>query len=54
MDDQEPLSSITHYYMECSRTDVRMLFLDYSSTFNAIQPDKLIVKLTDLGVPPTT
>lgn len=31
-----------------------MLSLHYSSAFNTIRPGKLIMKLTDLGVPSTT
>ncbi|KAJ8369551.1 hypothetical protein SKAU_G00095790 [Synaphobranchus kaupii] len=41
-------------HLDKNRTYVRMLFLDYSSAFNTIRPMKLIVKLTDLGVPTPT
>ncbi|XP_029106248.1 uncharacterized protein LOC114910215 [Scleropages formosus] len=44
----------TLQHLDCSRTYVRMLFLDYSSDFNTIRPGKLITKLTDLGVQTTT
>ncbi|XP_030623600.1 alpha-1,3-galactosyltransferase 2-like [Chanos chanos] len=40
--------------LDTDRTYARMLFLDYSSTLNMIQPMKLIVKLADLGVPTLT
>ena len=33
-------------------TYVRMLFIDYSSTFNTIVPSKLIIKLGALGLNP--
>lgn len=41
-------------HLDYNRTYVRMLFIDYSSAFNTIRPAKLIVKLTDLGLPATT
>ena len=33
-------------------TNVRMLFIDYSSAFNTIVPSKLIIKLEGLGLNP--
>ncbi|KAI4874755.1 hypothetical protein NFI96_005252 [Prochilodus magdalenae] len=41
-------SAFTH--LDRKKTDVRMLFIDYSSAFNTIIPAKLIPKLTDLGL----
>ncbi len=46
-----------HYslqHLDRPGTYVRMLFLDYSSAFNAIWPSKLMEKLTDFGVQTST
>ncbi len=42
-------SSLTHID-STNGNYVRLLFIDYSSTFNTIVPTKLAVKLTDLGI----
>ena len=36
-------------HLEKGNTYVRMLFIDYSSAFNTIPPDRLVQKLGDLG-----
>ncbi|KAI4874761.1 hypothetical protein NFI96_005250 [Prochilodus magdalenae] len=41
-------SALSH--LDRKNTDVRMLFIDFSSAFNTIIPAKLIPKLTDLGL----
>jgi hypothetical protein len=37
-------------HLEKRNTDVRMLFIDFSSAFNTIVPRKLITKLRTLGL----
>ena len=37
-------------HLDKRNTDVRMLFIDYSSVFNTIVPSKLITKLRTLGL----
>ena len=37
-------------HLDKSNTEVRMLFIDYSSAFNTIVPVKLITKLRTLGL----
>ncbi len=46
---QVPHSSLTHIDSK-NGNYVRLLFIDFSSTFNTIVPIKLAVKLTDLGL----
>lgn len=49
----EVMAMTLHYtfkHMDCSRTYVRMFFLDCSLAFNSVQTGKLIVKLIYLGV----
>ncbi|KAF7669875.1 hypothetical protein LDENG_00100560, partial [Lucifuga dentata] len=41
-------------HLEQQGSYVRMLFVDYSSAFNTIIPDILVVKLLDLGLPSLT
>ena len=38
------------FHLDKRNTYVRMLFIDYSSTFNTIVPTKLITKLRTLGL----
>ena len=38
------------FHLNKRKTYVRMLFIDYSSAFNAIMPSKLITKLRTLGL----
>ncbi len=45
-------SALNH--LEKQQSYVRMLFVDYSSAFNTIIPDRLITKLDTLGLPPLT
>ena len=45
-------SAVNH--LEQQQSYVRMLFVDYSSAFNTILPDRLIIKLGSLGLPPLT
>jgi hypothetical protein len=40
-------------HLDKRNTYVRMLFLDYSSEFNTIEPSKLIIKLEALGLNPS-
>ncbi|KAI3356770.1 hypothetical protein L3Q82_003451 [Scortum barcoo] len=42
-------SALTH--LQLPNTYVRMLFVDFSSAFNTVIPDKLILKLHNLGLP---
>ena len=37
-------------HLDKRRTDVRMMFIDYSTAFNTIVPTKLITKLRTLGL----
>ncbi|KAI3357177.1 hypothetical protein L3Q82_015638, partial [Scortum barcoo] len=49
---QSPLAlhtALTH--LQLPNTYVRMLFVDFSSAFNTVIPDKLILKLHNLGLP---
>lgn len=41
-------------HLDTHNTYARLLFLDYSSTFNMIRPMKLTAMLSDPGVPTTT
>jgi hypothetical protein len=41
-------TALTH--LDTRNTDVRMLFIDYSSAFNTIVPSKLVTKLRTLGL----
>jgi hypothetical protein len=41
---------IAFTHLEKRNTNVRMLFIDYSSAFNTIVPTKLITKLRTLGL----
>ena len=41
-------TALTH--LDCSNTYVRMLFVDFSSAFNTVQPHKLVNKLSNLGL----
>ena len=45
-------STLTH--LEKRNSYVRLLFVDFSSAFNTILPDKLVQKLCQLGLPPPT
>ncbi len=45
-------SALNH--LEKQQSNVQMLFVDYSSAFNTIIPDRLITKLDTLGLPPLT
>ena len=45
-------SALNH--LEQQQSYVRMLFVDYSSAFNTIIPDRLTTKLDTLGLPPLT
>ncbi|KAI3359939.1 hypothetical protein L3Q82_014293 [Scortum barcoo] len=38
-------------HLQLPNTYVRMLFVDFSSAFNTVIPDKLILKLHNLGLP---
>ncbi|KAI3372221.1 hypothetical protein L3Q82_022659 [Scortum barcoo] len=42
-------TALTH--LQLPNTYVRMLFVDFSSAFNTVIPDKLILKLHNLGLP---
>ncbi|KAI3352195.1 hypothetical protein L3Q82_005164 [Scortum barcoo] len=42
-------TALTH--LQLPKTYVRMLFVDFSSAFNTVIPDKLILKLHNLGLP---
>ncbi|KAI3354422.1 hypothetical protein L3Q82_018945 [Scortum barcoo] len=42
-------TALTH--LQLPNTYVRMLFMDFSSAFNTVIPDKLILKLHNLGLP---
>ncbi|KAK0152895.1 RNA-directed DNA polymerase from mobile element jockey [Merluccius polli] len=44
-------SALSH--LDKSHTYVRMLFIDFSSAFNTIDPSKLITKLCDLDIAPS-
>uniref|UniRef100_A0A3B3D318 Reverse transcriptase domain-containing protein n=1 Tax=Oryzias melastigma TaxID=30732 RepID=A0A3B3D318_ORYME len=45
-------STLSH--LEQQQSYARMLFVDYSSAFNTIIPDRLCEKLVTLGIPPPT
>ncbi|KAI3352532.1 hypothetical protein L3Q82_005477 [Scortum barcoo] len=42
-------AALTH--LQLPNTYVRMLFVDFSSAFNTVIPDKLVLKLHNLGLP---
>eukprot|EP00061_Rhincodon_typus_P015184 g42717.t1 len=46
------ISLVLHSFLEHLNkdTDIRLLFVDYSSTFNTIIPSTLISKLRDIGL----
>ena len=44
-------TALTH--LDRRNTYIRMLFIDYNSSFNTIVPSKLIIKLEALGLNPT-
>ncbi|KAI3358706.1 hypothetical protein L3Q82_015114 [Scortum barcoo] len=46
-----PAAAPTLTHLQLPNTYVRMLFVDFSSAFNTVIPDKLILKLHNLGLP---
>lgn len=49
----DAINSITHLilkYLEDPKTCARLLFIDFSSAFNALQPHLLIRKLSQMAV----
>ncbi len=52
----DAISSVVHTaltHLECRNSNVRLLFLDFSSAFNTIIPQTLVQKLSSLGLRPT-
>ncbi len=52
----DAISSVVHTaltHLECRNSNVRLLFLDFSSAFNTIIPQTLVQKLSSLGMRPS-